>query len=152
MGIRFISRKRILIIRSWGHDSTIFCIKHILSVLKISKTHVFFLRTSDECLKRYKQGSVFTTDPWKRILKTDPCPYFFEYSPDVLKKKTKVLDIFNTDKKWFMKINIEQSPPEIWIRIRFLEINGSLSLLIMTIYELLSVRSILKNSSSSISY
>ena len=27
-----------------------------------------------------------------------------------------------------MKINIESSPPEIWIRIRFLEINGSPSL------------------------
>ena len=59
---------------------------------------------------------------------TDPCLYFFEYSPDVLKKKTKVLDIFNTDKKCFMKINIESSPPEIRIRIRFLEINGSPSL------------------------
>ena len=32
------------------------------------------------------------------------------------------------DKKCFMKINIELSPPEIWIRIRFLEINGSPSL------------------------
>ena len=28
-----------------------------------------------------------------------------------------------------MKINIESSPPEIWIKIRFLEINGSPSLL-----------------------
>ena len=40
--------------------------------------------------------------------------YFFEYSPDVPKKKTKVLDIFNTDKKCFMKIDIETSPPDIW--------------------------------------
>ena len=62
------------------------------------------------------------------FVKTDPCLYFFEYSPDVLKKKTKVLDIFNTDKKCLMKINIESSPPEIWIMIRFLEINGSPSL------------------------
>ena len=31
----------------------------------------------------------------------DPCLYFFEYSHDVLNKKTKVLDIFNTDKKMF---------------------------------------------------
>ena len=46
----------------------------------------------------------------------DPCRYFFEYSPGVLKKKTKVLDIFNTNKKYFIKINIESSPPEIWIR------------------------------------
>ena len=37
-------------------------------------------------------------DPFSRsVVKTDPCLYFFEYSPDVLKKKTKVLEIFNTD-------------------------------------------------------
>ena len=47
--------------------------------------------------------------------------YFSEYSPDVLKKKTNVLDIFNTDIKCLMKINIESSPPEIWIRFH----NGS---------------------------
>ena len=35
-----------------------------------------------------------------------------------------MLDIFNTDKKCFKKINKESSPSEIWIRIRFLEING----------------------------
>ena len=46
----------------------------------------------------------------------DTCLYFFGYSPDVLKKKKKVLDIFNTDKKCFM------------IRIRFIEINESPSL------------------------
>ena len=33
------------------------------------------------------------------------------------------------NEKCFVKINIESSPPEIWIRIRFLEINGSPSLL-----------------------
>ena len=33
----------------------------------------------------------------------DPCLYFFEYSPDVLKMKIKVLDISNMDKKYFMK-------------------------------------------------
>jgi hypothetical protein len=60
---------------------------------------------------------------------TDPCLYLFDYSPEVLRKKTKVLDFFNTDKKCFLNINIESSPPEIWIRIRFLEINGSPSLL-----------------------
>ena len=60
----------------------------------------------------------------------DPCPYLFKYSLHVLKKKIKILDIFNTDIKWFKKINIESSPPEIWIRIHFLEINGSPSLLI----------------------
>ena len=50
------------------------------------------------------------------IVKTDPCLYFFKYSPDVLKKKAKVSDIFNKNRKYFMKINIEPSPPEIWIR------------------------------------
>ena len=35
----------------------------------------------------------------KKPLQTDPYPYLVKYSPDVLKKKTKVLDIFNTDKK-----------------------------------------------------
>ena len=51
----------------------------------------------------------------------DPCPYLLEYSPDVLKKKTKVSDIF-------VKNNKESSPQEIWIKIRFLEIHGSPSL------------------------
>ena len=44
--------------------------------------------------------------------------------------KTKVLDIFNTDKKCLIKNNIESSPQEIWIRIRFLEISGYPSLLL----------------------
>ena len=92
--------------------------KHLLFVLKISKTLVFFSGTSGEYLKRYGQESVFTTDPWKRISKTNPCPYLVQYSPDVLKKKTKVLYIFDTDKKCFIKNNIESSPQEIWIRIR----------------------------------
>ena len=61
-------------------------------------------------------------DPWKRILKTDTCPYLVKYSLDF------VLDIFNTDKRYFMKINIESSPPEIWIRIRFHNRFGSPSL------------------------
>ena len=59
-------------------------------------------------------------------MKTDL--YFFQYSSDVLKKKTKVLDTFNTDKKCFMKINIKSSPPEIWIRIHFHNGSGSPSL------------------------
>ena len=62
--------------------------KHFLSVLKIHKSFVFFLRKSGEYSKKYRQGSVFTTDPWKQILKTDPCPYLGKYSLDVLKKKT----------------------------------------------------------------
>ena len=57
-------------------------------------------------------------------MKTDPCPYVFEYSHDVLKKKTRILDIINTDKKSFIRISIESSLQEIWIRIRFLEIYG----------------------------
>ena len=34
----------------------------------------------------------------------DPCPNLVKYSLDILKKKTKVLDISNTDKKRFIKI------------------------------------------------
>ena len=72
---------------------------------------------SNEYLTRYGQGSA---------VKTNPCLCFFEYSPDVIKENKY---IFNTDKKCLMKINIELSPPEIWISISFLEINGSPSLL-----------------------
>ena len=89
---------------------------------------VFFLRTLSEYLTRYGQGSVFKIRFQGSVLKTDLCLYFFKYSPDVLKKKTKVLDILNTNKKCFMKINIEPSPPEIWIRIRFHTGSGSPSL------------------------
>ena len=66
---------------------------------------------------RYEQGSVFTTDPWKWILKTDPYPNLVKYSLNVLKKITKALDFFNTDKSCFLKINVELSPLGIW-RIR----------------------------------
>ena len=60
-------------------------------------------------------------DPFLRsVVKTDPCLYFFEYSPDVLKKK-KVIDIFNTDKKCYRKNYIQSSPLEIWIRIPITE-------------------------------
>ena len=63
---------------------------YFLSVLKISKTLVFFLRTPGKYSKRYGQGSVFATDP---------CPYLVnEYSLDDLKKKTKGLD-----KKFYKK-------------------------------------------------
>ena len=34
-------------------------------------------------------------------MKTDPGLYLFEYSPDVLRKKTKVLDIFRCGQKMF---------------------------------------------------
>ena len=33
------------------------------------------------------------------------CQYLIKYLPDVLKKKTKVTDIFYTDKKCFIKFN-----------------------------------------------
>jgi hypothetical protein len=61
-----------------------------LSVLKISNTFVFFLRTSDEYFTSYGQGSLKTD-----LKKKDPSPNLVKYSPDVLKKKTKVLDIIN---------------------------------------------------------
>ena len=62
-------------------------------------------------------------------------PYLIKYSPYIIKRKAKVLDIFNTNKKCFTRINIESSPWEIWIRVRFLEMNGSLSL-ILRMYEI----------------
>ena len=52
-----------------------------------------------------------------------PFEYFVRYSLDILKKKTKVLDIFNKDKKNLMKFYIESSPQELWVRIWFMEIN-----------------------------
>ena len=128
MGIRIPLWKRILIHISGGLVSILIFIKHFLSVLKISKTFVFFLRTSGEYSKKYWQGSVFTMGPWKRILKTDPCPYLVQYYLDVLKKKTKVLYILNTNKKCFMKINIESRTLEIWLRICFHIGSGSPSL------------------------
>ena len=70
-----------------------------MPVLKISETFVFFLKVSSEYLTRYGQGSVFKIHFQGSVVKTGPCIYFFEYSPDVLKKKTKVLDIINMDKK-----------------------------------------------------
>ena len=47
------------------------------------------------------------------LVKTDPCLYLVKYSPDVLKKIIKVLEIFNTNKKCFVLITIESSPWEI---------------------------------------
>ena len=51
---------------------------HFLSVLKISKTFVSFLRTSSEYLTRYGQGSVFKIRFQGSVVKTDPCLNFFE--------------------------------------------------------------------------
>ena len=122
-------RKRILIHISCGLDFALIFRKHVLSILKISKTFAFFLRTSGKYLTRYGQGSLFIMDPWKLILKTDPCqcPNLVKDSPDVLKKKTKVLTIFNTDQKCYLKINVESSPQVVLIRIRLLEKTGSQS-------------------------
>ena len=69
-----------------------------MSALKISRKKI---RTLFEYSKKYR--SVFTTDPWKRSSKTDPCPYQVKYSLDVLQKKTKVLDIFDTAKMFYKK-------------------------------------------------
>ena len=71
---------------------------------------------SSKYLTRYGQGSVFNIRFQGSVEIMDPCLYFFEYSPNVLKKKIKVLDILNTDKKSLRKTNIESSPPVIWIR------------------------------------
>ena len=49
-------------------DPYIHIIKHFMFVLKISKTFVFFLRTSGEYSKKHIQGSFISTDLWKRIL------------------------------------------------------------------------------------
>ena len=50
-------------------------------------------------------------DPFIRsVMKTDPCPYLVKYSPDVLMKNTKGVDILNVDKKCFIKIKIGSSP------------------------------------------
>ena len=54
MGIRIRCENGSL---SGGLDSILTFMKHFLSVLKISKTFVFFLRTSSEYLARYGQGS-----------------------------------------------------------------------------------------------
>ena len=35
------------------------------------------------------------------------CKYFVEYLPGVLKKKTKVIDIFYAEKKYFIKFNVD---------------------------------------------
>ena len=100
MGIRLFQENGSLSIFP-GDLILYFFVKHLLSVLQISKNLVFFLRTSSEYLTRYGQGSVFKIRFQRSVKITDPCLYFFEYSPDVLKKKTKVLDIFNTDKNVF---------------------------------------------------
>ena len=64
---------------------------------------------SGEYLRRYEQGSVLKIRLQGSVVKTNPCPYLFKYSPYVLKKKTKVLDIFITDKKYFIQNNLESS-------------------------------------------
>ena len=43
-------------------------------------------------------------------MKTDPYPYLVRYSPHVIKMRTKVLDTFDTDQKYFMKIIVGWNP------------------------------------------
>ena len=62
---------------------------------------------SGEYSKKYRQGSIFTINPSKWILKTDPCQYLVKYSLDVLKENKGFSDTLNTDKIFFMKIDIE---------------------------------------------
>ena len=81
MGIRFKKKDPYPYLK----NSTFIFMKHFLSVLNISKSFVFFLITSGEYLTIYREGSVFSTDPSKRILKSDPV----KYSPEVHKKKQK---------------------------------------------------------------
>ena len=71
------------------------------------------------------------------VITIDPCPYLLKYSPDV-PKKTKLFYILNTDKKYFIKENVESSL-RIWVRIRFLEINGSPSL-VHTKHKLIEIK------------
>ena len=87
-------------------------------MLKISETFVCFRRKPREYLTRFGQGSVFKIRFKGSVVKTDQFPQLVKYSTDVL-KKTKVLDILNTDKKCFIKINVESRPQEI--RIFFLK-------------------------------
>ena len=65
-GIRIRCENGPLSLSLGGLISILIFIKHFLSTLKISKTFVFFLRTSSEYLKQYRQISIFKTDPWKR--------------------------------------------------------------------------------------
>ena len=51
-------------------------------------------------------------------MKTDPCPYLVKYLNGVIKKKTKAIDIFNSDKKGVIKIVIKLNPQEIWTMVR----------------------------------
>ena len=92
MGIRFFLKKTDpypYLLRTY---STLILMKYFLSVLKISKILVFFLITSGDYLMRYR-------DPFsQRIFKNGSCSKIVKYSHDVLKKKTKVRDNFNTDK------------------------------------------------------
>ena len=68
--------------------------KHFFPVLKISKTFVFYLRTSGEYLTSYGQGSILT-DPWKLILKKRILIQISLNIHLVLEQKTKGFQIWN---------------------------------------------------------
>ena len=54
--------------------------------------------SSEECQVNIQRD--MDKDPFlQRILKNEPGPYLVKYSLDVFKKRTKVGDIFNTEKK-----------------------------------------------------
>ena len=61
---------------------------------------VFKIRFQGSVFKIHFQESVFKIRFQGSVVKTDHCSYLVMYSPDVLRKKTKVLDIFNTEKKY----------------------------------------------------
>ena len=103
---------------------------------------VFYLRTSDEYLTSYihytriRFNGSLKTDLKKRILIQISLNIHLTF----LSRNQKILlDIINTDKTCFIKINVESSPQEIWIRIRFMKKNGSPSLLKLSNQSLLSI-------------
>ena len=70
----------------------------------------FILKKTDP----YPYHQDLDKEPFLRsVMKTDPCPFLVKYSPDVLKKITKVLDNFEMNKTCFVKIKVGPSPKAI---------------------------------------
>ena len=67
--------KQILIHISGGLDSILIFMKYFVSLLKISKNFVFFLRMLSAYLTRYGQGSVFKIRFQGSVFTTDPNPH-----------------------------------------------------------------------------
>ena len=55
---------------------------------------------SREYLMKFGQGSVFKIRFQGSVVEMNPFSYLIKYQPDVLKKKTKVLDILNINKEY----------------------------------------------------